>query len=120
VSAAAGPARAALAVAIGLAALALAPPRATQSSVPPAEPVRGAAALLFGQGIDANLADLATLEALPGVGPGRAAAWVDERSRRPICGPADLERVKGIGPKIRQRLEPLLSFKSLERCGAMP
>ena len=86
-----GAARAALAIAIGLAALALKPPPATPSGVIPAE-VPGPAALLFGRPIDANTADRATLEALPGVGPGRAAAWIVERSKAPFCGPADLER----------------------------
>jgi DNA uptake protein ComE-like DNA-binding protein len=114
-----GAARAALAVAIGLAALALRPPSATPSGVVPAE-VPGPAALLFGRPIDANAADRATLEALPGVGPGRAAAWIEERSKRPFCGPADLERVKGIGPKTRAGLAGLLSFPPRKSCGAIP
>ena len=39
-------------------------------------PLRGAARLLFDQRLDANRADAASLETLPGIGPVRAAAIV--------------------------------------------
>jgi hypothetical protein len=120
VSRATGPARAALAVALGLAALALVPAQPTPPGVERPKALRGAEALLFGMPVDANRADRATLEALPGIGPGRAAAWVEERGRRPLCGPADLARVKGIGPKIRARLADHLFYEISERCGAAP
>jgi DNA uptake protein ComE-like DNA-binding protein len=120
VSGAAGPARAALAVALGLAALALAPAKPTQSGVDAPGTLRGPQALLFGEPVDANRADRATLEVLPGIGPGKASAWVEERTRKPFCGPADLARVKGIGPKTRARLEGLLFYESSKRCGARP
>jgi hypothetical protein len=118
VSRAAGPARAALALALGLAALALVPAQPTPPGVGRPAPLRGAEALLFGLPVDANRADRATLEALPGIGPGKAAAWVEERLRRPFCGPADLARVKGIGPKTRIGLEGHLYYETAERCGA--
>jgi competence protein ComEA len=118
VSRAAGPARAALAVALGLAGVALVPARPTPSSVTRPAVLQGAEALLFGMPVDANRADRATLEALPGIGPGRAAAWAEERIRAPFCGPADLARVKGIGPKILAGLEGQLFYEASERCGA--
>jgi hypothetical protein len=120
VSGAAGPARAALAVALGLAALALAPARPTRIGVGTPESLRGPEALLFGKPVDANRADRATLEALPGIGPGKASAWVEERDRKPFCGPEDLGRVKGIGPKTQARLEGHLFYETSKRCGAAP
>jgi hypothetical protein len=118
VSRAAGPARAALAVALGLAVLALVPVQPTPRGVERPEVLRGAEALLFGAPVDANRADRATLEALPGIGPGKAGAWALERLEKPFCDPADLGRVKGIGPKTRARLEGLLFYETPERCGA--
>jgi hypothetical protein len=120
VSGGAGPARAALALAAAIAALVLAPPSVTLSRVAPPADLAGPARILFGLGIDPNRAGLDTLEALPGIGPGRAAAWVEERSRAPFCRPVDLERVTGIGPKTRAGLEPFLVFESSEKCGAIP
>jgi hypothetical protein len=117
-SGAAGPARAALAVALGLAALALAPARPTPLGVAAPGVLRGPEPLLFGARVDANRADRETLEALPGIGPEKASAWVEERTRSPFCGPEDLARVKGIGPKTRARLEGHLSYETSKRCGA--
>ena len=72
--------------------------------------LQGAARLLFALRLDPNRADPASLEALPGIGPVRAAAIVEERCRRPFASPADLERVRGIGPRTRAALEPWLAF----------
>jgi competence protein ComEA len=120
VSGGAGPARAALALAAAIAALVLAPPSVTLSRVAPPADLAGPARILFGLGIDPNRAGLDTLEALPGIGPGRAAAWVEERSRAPFCRPVDLERVTGIGPKTRAGLEPFLIFESPEIVARCP
>ncbi|HSJ98237.1 MAG TPA: helix-hairpin-helix domain-containing protein, partial [Myxococcota bacterium] len=46
----------------------------------------------------------ARLEALPGIGPARAAAIAREARARAFCAPEDLERVHGIGPVTRARL----------------
>lgn len=72
--------------------------------------LRGPARLLFGLGVDPNRADPRTLEALPGIGPARAAAIVAERERRPFAHAADLERVAGIGPATRRRVAPWLAL----------
>ncbi len=68
----------------------------------PRRPVRGAARLLFGQTLDLNCAEAADLEALPGIGPARAAAIV---SARPFFSLAGLERVRGIGPQTVEGLK---------------
>ncbi|HVP29941.1 MAG TPA: helix-hairpin-helix domain-containing protein [Myxococcota bacterium] len=59
--------------------------------------VRGPARLLFELPIDLNQADAATLEAIPGIGSGRAAAIVRAREERPFSSVSDLARVPGIG-----------------------
>jgi hypothetical protein len=77
---------------------------------PAARPLRGPARLLFGLRLDPNRADRASLEALPGIGPVRAAAIETERCRRPFASLAELERVPGIGPRSLARLEPWLAL----------
>lgn len=77
-----------------------------------AERLRSAlAALAFATGlaaqaaVDVNRADLATLEAVTGVGPTLAAAILEERDRAPFADWADLlRRVKGLGPASAARL----------------
>lgn len=83
--------------------------------------LEGPARLLFGQRLDLNRADPASLEALPGIGPARAAAIVAERCRRPFSAPAELERVSGIGPHTRAALEPWLEVEpgAPARCGSV-
>jgi len=72
----------------------------------PPDEVKGPARLLFGLALDPNRADAAALEALPGIGPARAAAIVAARCERPFAGAWDLERVPGIGPRTRAGVEP--------------
>ena len=58
-----------------------------------------------------NLVSADTLVYLPGVGPVLAERIVQSRrDEGPFLSPADLSRVKGIGPKLTQRLAPLLRF----------
>jgi hypothetical protein len=75
-------------------------------------PVRGPARLLFGLRLDPNTADAAALAALPGIGPGRAAAIVAARCARPFRSLPDLERVPGVGPRTRAALEPWLAIEN--------
>jgi competence protein ComEA len=67
--------------------------------------VEGPARLLFGLAIDPNRADRLTLEALPGLGPTRAAALL---AARPFRSLAELQRVPGVGPRTIARLAPSL------------
>ena len=73
--------------------------------------LRGPARRVFGLPIDANRADPATLETLPGIGPARARAIVRERARRPFSSVADLARVRGVGPHTLGRLAPWLTVE---------
>ena len=68
-------------------------------------PLRGPARLLYGLPLDLNRTDAASLEALPGVGPARAAAIV---AARPFAQVAELSRVPGIGPGTLARIAPYL------------
>jgi competence protein ComEA len=68
----------------------------------------GVGGLLFGQRIDLNSVSVERLEALPEIGPARARAIVAHRRESRFGSVAELERVHGIGPKIRARLESWL------------
>lgn len=59
--------------------------------------------------VDVNTADVATLEALPGVGPQIAKAIV---AQRPFSSVDDLERVQGIGPARLAELRDLVTVSS--------
>ena len=66
----------------------------------------GIARLLDGGSIDLNQASASLLQSLPEVGPVRAEAIVRARRDAPFRSVEDLERVSGIGPKTRKRIEP--------------
>lgn len=77
---------------------------------PPAEAeegieLTGIARLLDGGRIDLNRASALLLQNLPGIGPVRAAAIVSARREVVFSSVADLERVSGIGPKTRMRIQ---------------
>jgi hypothetical protein len=78
--------------------------RVVCAAEPGAAGLGGAAGLLFGRPLDPNRATPRALEALPGIGPARAAAIAREARARAFCAPEDLERVHGIGPATRARL----------------
>jgi competence protein ComEA len=78
--------------------------------------LQGAARLLFGLRLDPNRADAAALEALPQLGPARAQALVAARRQQVFCGPLDLERVSGIGPRVRAAVAPWLDFAGAGPC----
>lgn len=66
--------------------------------------------LADGEQIDVNRAPADELRRLPGVGPSLAEALIEERERAPFSGPADLERVSGVGEVTARRLAPHLRF----------
>ncbi len=58
-----------------------------------------------------NTATAAELDLLPGIGPALAARIIESRRvEGPFSGPADLERVRGIGPKTAENIAPLVRF----------
>ena len=76
--------------------------RAAPAALPTAAPAAAttdATGLLFGRPLDLNRSSARALEALPGIGPGRAAAIVAYRKQHPFERVEDLERVPGIGPR---------------------
>lgn len=65
--------------------------------------------------IDINTATADQLALLPRIGPALAQRIVDDRKARgPFRSPRDLERVKGIGPRTFERLEPLIMVNRTE------
>lgn len=65
--------------------------------------------LFFNRPIPINHANAEHLVRLPGIGPHRAAAIVDDREQRgAFSSPEDLLRVSGIGPKTLEQLLPLV------------
>lgn len=72
----------------------------------PGRALEGAARLAFDLPLDLNVASARALEALPGIGAGRAAAIVAARRSSPYCDVRDLGRVPGIGRTTLARLAP--------------
>ena len=70
-----------------------------------AECASSAARLLFGETLDLNHANADQLEVLPGIGPARAQAIVEERERRHFQHVDELRAVRGIGPRTVAGLE---------------
>ncbi len=76
---------------------------------PVADDAPSALAGLVDGRIDINVASVEVLEALPGIGPVKAASIVGERGANGrFASVADLERVHGIGHKTIERLEPMV------------
>lgn len=62
--------------------------------------------------VNPNTATPAELQLLPGIGPARARAIVEERQQRgPFDSVEDLARVHGIGPVTVERLRPYVRFR---------
>ncbi|MEB3299777.1 MAG: helix-hairpin-helix domain-containing protein [Candidatus Sericytochromatia bacterium] len=63
--------------------------------------------------VDLNHADAAALDRLPGIGPSLARAILERRRARggSFRSLADLEGIKGLGPRRIERLGPLVRFR---------
>lgn len=76
----------------------------------PRSPAKGKKEIaLAGVTIDVNSADAEELQRLPGVGKVLSQRIVDEREKAPFRTVAELRRVKGIGPKVLERLRPYVT-----------
>ena len=64
----------------------------------------GSAAAAGSALVDLNSATLEQLQGLPGIGPSKAQAILEERKNGKFSSIDDLERVKGIGPAIVAQL----------------
>lgn len=80
--------------------------------------LEGAARLAFDLPLDLNVASARALEALPGIGAGRAAAIVAARQAAPYCDVRDLARVPGIGRTTLARLAPHVIAGPARGCAA--
>lgn len=75
-------------------------PTVPSSKLPPAA---GASRL-----INLNTATAAELELLPGIGPALAARIVEDRTKNgPYKRVDDIDRVKGIGPRLLEKIRPM-------------
>lgn len=62
--------------------------------------------------IQVNTASAAELELLPRIGPVMAQRIIEDRAANgPYRDADDLQRVRGIGPKTAEKLEPLVGFE---------
>jgi len=62
-----------------------------------------------------NTATAPSLMRLPGVGRARAMDIVNARADNPFDNAAELERIRGIGPKTVEKIEPYLIFEDGEQ-----
>ena len=70
-------------------------------------------AAMAGELVDINSATAAQLEAINGIGPAKAKAIVDYRSKNgPFQKVEDLEKVDGIGPKMVEKMKPEVTIKA--------
>lgn len=92
----------------------VAPPTTVAPGIAPAPapaPEAPTSGLAPGALIDINTASAKDLELLPQIGPAKAAAIVDDRTRNgPFKSIEDLDRVSGIGEKTLDRLKPYLTI----------
>jgi competence protein ComEA len=65
--------------------------------------------------VNINHASVAELTSLPGIGPAKAAAIVEEREHAPFRSVADLTRVSGIGDTMLEQLQDRISVGEPEK-----
>jgi competence protein ComEA len=73
------------------------------------ERMSGSNLLILGLALDPNLATAGDLEALPGIGPVLARRIVEFREEQgPFKDIEELQKVKGLGPKLLDKIRPYL------------
>ncbi len=86
---------------------------ATPPALPARDPIQDAPAPSSVEKgtLNVNTATRGELELLPGIGPALAGRIIDYRQQHgPLRGINDLDQVRGIGPKLIERLRPLVRF----------
>src|SRR5712671_1569249 len=87
------------------------PPPVTASPLTPV-PVSGPRAIALGRVIDLNTASAAELDLLPGVGAAMAARIIEYRTQHgPFASVGQLDNVRGIGPRMMEKLRPLVKVE---------
>lgn len=82
------------------------------SEVPPASPPSRKKSIDLNLRVNINTADQSQLELLPGIGPALAQRIIDDRTKRGVYQRIeDLDRVKGIGPKLLAKLRPNITLQ---------
>lgn len=72
------------------------------------------------ESVDVDRADSALLERLPRIGPALAARIVADRNQRgPFGSLTELQRVRGIGPKVAAGLASIVTFSGIQRPSAV-
>lgn len=71
---------------------------------------KGAKKVLQGQ-VNINTASVQELSLLPGIGAKKAEAIVALRSTKPFTSVDDLNAIKGIGPKLVEKLRPFCTVQ---------
>jgi competence ComEA-like helix-hairpin-helix protein len=85
------------------------PATAVHDATPPAPPDSARAAPGPEPALDLNRAELRDLDALPGIGPVLAARIVEHRRRHgPFHSVEELRAVRGVGPRLLEKLRPLV------------
>lgn len=92
--------------------LAMAPAQPTVQSPSTATEVRSKAAVQVpNRRININSASKAELELLPGVGPALADRIIEARSKKRFANLTDVDKVRGIGPKMLEKLRDRVLFE---------
>lgn len=87
-------------------------PPSPASPTPPRAPAASTKKLQAGDPpIDVNVAGIDELTRLPGIGPVTAQHIITARTEQPFRTLADLDHVKGIGPKTLEKLRPFVTLK---------
>ncbi|PIR18392.1 MAG: hypothetical protein COV46_00260 [Deltaproteobacteria bacterium CG11_big_fil_rev_8_21_14_0_20_49_13] len=85
--------------------------RPSSFSLDSISPVTPQEAILLGQKLDINVASVADLEVIPGIGPSLAKRIVEYRNAHgPFRSIEELDPVNGVGPKILERLKIYLKL----------
>jgi competence protein ComEA len=92
--------------------VAVPPPRPVEKRAAAAPKTKGKKEASLKEPINVNLAPLAELQKLPGVGPKISQRIVDVRNLGPFKTVDELRRVPGIGPKTMEKLRPYVTIGS--------